>query len=73
MNVMPASVHFRANVGFSLNWKASVPETSIQPLGPYKSVAWVYALAALIFGNLDDAIAVQVGRGVSQVHGIGRA
>jgi hypothetical protein len=36
----------------------SVREHSARAIVPYKTVAWVYALAALLFGNLDDAVAV---------------
>lgn len=39
----------------------------------YETVAWMYALTALFLCNLDDSVAVEIGRRFAEVHGVGRA
>ena len=37
---------------------------------PYETVAGMDALAALVFRDLDYAIAIEIGRGIAEVDGV---
>lgn len=74
MKVMPASVHFLANVGFSLNYIGVSFDPSALAWGcSYKAVSGMYALTALLFRNLYYPVAIQVCRGIPEVDCVGRA
>lgn len=66
MKISPASVHFFAKPAFSLNCvllASSVALVFNQGIVTYKSIARVYSLASLAFGNFDYSVSIQVGRG----------
>lgn len=75
MKVNPASVHFRAKTGFSLSYTivsiAVFRQTCPKVL--YKAITRMYSLTALLFGNLNYAISVQVGGSFAEIYGIRRA
>jgi len=58
MKVMPASVQFLANVGFSLNCIAVSLHDSTSLGISYKAVSGMYALTTLLFRNLYYPIAI---------------
>lgn len=61
MKVIPASVHFRANVGFSLSYVYVTAVSAMKNLATtYKSIARMYALTALVLCNLYYTIAVKI-------------
>jgi hypothetical protein len=62
MKAKPASVHFRANVGFSLSFallSALVPLLDILP-ATYEAVTRMYALATLPFSHLNYLISIKI-------------
>ncbi len=75
MNVRPASVHLRAKAEFSLSWGIVSGEVVVR--GSWEetdeTITWMYTLAALTLGDLDDPVPVQVRCRVAQVDGKGRA
>jgi hypothetical protein len=74
MKVKPASVHFRANVGFSLNCQLVSPIGSTPPaVKLYKSVAGMNTLATLLLCDLYYAVSIEIRGRVAKVHGIWRA
>jgi hypothetical protein len=74
MKVNPASVHFLAKVGFSLNWTMSAFITTDNlALGSYKAVSWMYALTPLLFRDLYYAVSIEICGRVTEVHSVWRA
>jgi hypothetical protein len=70
MKVKPASKHFLAKTGFSLSCPPhQQPYVCLGTLS-YKSIARVYALAALLLCNLDYPISIKVCRGLPEIHGV---
>jgi hypothetical protein len=65
MKVRPASVHFLANVGFSLNYTMSVFVHGSAYRWAYKAISWMYALTSLFFCNLYYSVTVEICGGVS--------
>lgn len=74
MKVIPASVHFFAKCGFSLNCYslASAPRY-LFCCWSYKSITWVYALTALLFGNLYYPVSIEICGRVAEVNSERRA
>jgi len=71
MKIRPASVQFRANVGFSLNCRQSAyPNGKTCPSAFYKSIAGMYALTALLLSNLYYAISIKICGCISEVYSI---
>lgn len=74
MKVMPASVHFFAKCGFSLNCTMSANDRlRLRSCWPYKSIAWMYALATLLFRNLYYPVSIKICGGIAEVNSKGRA
>ena len=72
IKVSPASVHFLAKVGFSLNWSQLII-CHLMFGGPYKAITWMYALTSLLFCDLDYTVATEICGGFTEIDGVGRA
>ena len=61
MKTSPASVHFRANVEFSLSCKelSVIPAQGLRHL-TYKAIPRMDACAPTHFGSFNDLVAIQI-------------
>lgn len=61
MKVRPASVHFLANVGFSLSYGSCQRLCTLRFVdAPYKAIARMYTLAALLLCNLYYPVSIEI-------------
>lgn len=72
MKTNPASVHLRANSGFSLNYtdinlKLLATQPASKKMGTNKSIAWVYSLTALSFSNVYYTVSIEIRRNSAEV------
>jgi hypothetical protein len=70
MKVRPASVHFLAKVGFSLNCNQVSHDLPLRSGQPYKAISWMYALTTLLFGNLYYPVPVEICRWVTEIDSV---
>jgi hypothetical protein len=71
MKVKPASVHFLANTGFSLNYiLVSFILTRSLCQDSYKAIPWMYALTSLLLCNLYYSVSIEICGRVTKVHSI---
>lgn len=67
MKIKPASRHRRANAEFSLSYEQFNMKFQTSNRKTYKTIPWMEAHTAVLFGNIDNLFAIKVRRSISQV------